>query len=207
MVSSPHGTAITMEVWVDTDSNSHWSLEGQRWTLVVRLRVTRLTPKRRAKLSPATPISITSTMTASVGACRWWSVTRQLFNLVSLSKWSDLHFAWDFVCLHSSSFRSESDHHQVIQPQRHQWWQELECTWQPIACAGFRILVIDILILLNFYIYCDMEFFNDVGGDPLKPSLFELVAQEQLRDLLQPALKYVIAVSSQNLSFTCSTHL
>jgi hypothetical protein len=39
-----------------------------------------------------------------------------------------------------------------------------------------------------------MEFFNDIGGDPLKPSLFELVAQEQLRDLLQPALKYVLAV-------------
>ncbi|KAF7355038.1 Ankyrin repeat protein nuc-2 [Mycena sanguinolenta] len=36
-----------------------------------------------------------------------------------------------------------------------------------------------------------MEFFNDVGSDPLKPSLFELVAQEQLRDLLQPALKYL----------------
>jgi hypothetical protein len=39
-----------------------------------------------------------------------------------------------------------------------------------------------------------MEFFNDIGGDPHKPSLFELVAQEQLRDLLQPALKYVLAV-------------
>lgn len=39
-----------------------------------------------------------------------------------------------------------------------------------------------------------MEFFNDAGADPLKPSLFELVAQEQLRDLLQPALKYVLAV-------------
>jgi hypothetical protein len=39
-----------------------------------------------------------------------------------------------------------------------------------------------------------MEFFNDIGSDPLKPSLFELVAQEQLRDLLQPALKYVLAV-------------
>ena len=39
-----------------------------------------------------------------------------------------------------------------------------------------------------------MEFFNDVGGDPLKPTLFELVAQEQLRDLLQPALKYVLSV-------------
>ena len=39
-----------------------------------------------------------------------------------------------------------------------------------------------------------MEFFNDVGTDPTKPSLFELVAQEQLRDLLQPALKYVLSV-------------
>jgi len=39
-----------------------------------------------------------------------------------------------------------------------------------------------------------MEFFNDIGGDPLKPSLFELIAQEQLRDLLQPALKYALAV-------------
>ncbi|KAF8901627.1 Pex12 amino terminal region-domain-containing protein, partial [Gymnopilus junonius] len=42
-----------------------------------------------------------------------------------------------------------------------------------------------------------MEFFNDVGADPLKPSLFELLAQEQLRDLLQPALKYVLAVFAQ----------
>jgi hypothetical protein len=41
-----------------------------------------------------------------------------------------------------------------------------------------------------------MEFFSDVGGDPLKPSLFELVAQEQLRDQLPPALKYVLAVSN-----------
>jgi hypothetical protein len=39
-----------------------------------------------------------------------------------------------------------------------------------------------------------MEFFNDIGSDPLRPSLFELVAQEKLRDLLQPALKYVLAV-------------
>jgi len=51
-----------------------------------------------------------------------------------------------------------------------------------------------------------MEFFNNVGGDPLKPSLFELVAQEQLRDLLQPALKYVLAVSPRNLSMNCPTH-
>lgn len=42
-----------------------------------------------------------------------------------------------------------------------------------------------------------MEFFNDVGSDPSRPSLFELVAQEQLRDLLQPALKYVLAVFAQ----------
>ncbi|EDR14195.1 uncharacterized protein LACBIDRAFT_182157 [Laccaria bicolor S238N-H82] len=42
-----------------------------------------------------------------------------------------------------------------------------------------------------------MEFFNDVGEDPLKPSLFELIAQEQLKDLLQPALKYVLAVFAQ----------
>ncbi|KAF9816325.1 hypothetical protein IEO21_04190 [Rhodonia placenta] len=42
-----------------------------------------------------------------------------------------------------------------------------------------------------------MEFFNDVGGDPLKPTLFELIAQEQLRDLLQPALKYVLSVFAQ----------
>ncbi|TDL29760.1 hypothetical protein BD410DRAFT_780247 [Rickenella mellea] len=42
-----------------------------------------------------------------------------------------------------------------------------------------------------------MEFFNDVGGDPHKPSIFELVAQEQLRDLLQPALKYVLSVFAQ----------
>ncbi|TFK73006.1 hypothetical protein BDN72DRAFT_835322 [Pluteus cervinus] len=42
-----------------------------------------------------------------------------------------------------------------------------------------------------------MEFFNDNGTDPLKPSLFELIAQEQLRDLLQPALKYVLAVFAQ----------
>ncbi|KDQ14758.1 hypothetical protein BOTBODRAFT_109632 [Botryobasidium botryosum FD-172 SS1] len=44
-----------------------------------------------------------------------------------------------------------------------------------------------------------MEFFNDVaGGDPHRPSLFELVAQEQLRDLLQPALKYVLSVFAQS---------
>ena len=40
----------------------------------------------------------------------------------------------------------------------------------------------------------NMEFFNDIGSDPSRPSIFELVAQEQLRDLLQPALKYVLSV-------------
>lgn len=39
-----------------------------------------------------------------------------------------------------------------------------------------------------------MEFYGAAGPDPFKPSLFELVAQERLRDLLQPALKYVLAV-------------
>ena len=53
-----------------------------------------------------------------------------------------------------------------------------------------------------------MEFFSDVGGDPLKPSLFELVAQEQLRDLLQPAVKYVLSVSHLNRgSLSSRTHL
>ncbi|KAI0032033.1 Pex12 amino terminal region-domain-containing protein [Vararia minispora EC-137] len=38
----------------------------------------------------------------------------------------------------------------------------------------------------------------DVGGsDPLRPTLFELSAQEQLRDLLQPALKYILSVFAQ----------
>jgi len=46
-----------------------------------------------------------------------------------------------------------------------------------------------------------MEFFNDIGPDPLKPSLFELVAQEQLRDLLQPALKYVLSVSTSQVAW------
>lgn len=52
-----------------------------------------------------------------------------------------------------------------------------------------------------------MEFFNDVGADPLKPSLFELVAQEQLRDLLQPALKYVLAVSIWRQAGVHSLHI
>lgn len=45
-----------------------------------------------------------------------------------------------------------------------------------------------------------MEFFSNVGLDSLKPSLFELISQEQLRDLLQPALKYVLAVRQSHTS-------
>jgi hypothetical protein len=41
-----------------------------------------------------------------------------------------------------------------------------------------------------------MEFLSDAREDVYKPSIFELIAQEQLRDLLQPAVKYVLAVSS-----------
>jgi hypothetical protein len=40
-----------------------------------------------------------------------------------------------------------------------------------------------------------MEFLSDAREDVYKPSIFELIAQEQLRDLLQPAVKYVLAVS------------
>jgi len=42
-----------------------------------------------------------------------------------------------------------------------------------------------------------MEFFTNVSGDTLRPSLFELLYQDQLRDLLQPALKYVLSVFAQ----------
>lgn len=50
----------------------------------------------------------------------------------------------------------------------------------------------------TFLLVDRMEFFNDVGNGPSRPSIFELVAQEQLRDLLQPALKYVLSVSCSN---------
>jgi peroxin-12 len=42
-----------------------------------------------------------------------------------------------------------------------------------------------------------MEFLSDARQDVYRPSIFELIAQEQLRDLLQPAVKYVLAVSSR----------
>lgn len=48
----------------------------------------------------------------------------------------------------------------------------------------------------------NMEFFNGIGGDPYKPSLFELLAQEQLRDLLQPALKYILSVRTAKYTFS-----
>ncbi|KAG8754770.1 ubiquitin-protein ligase peroxin 12 [Serendipita sp. 396] len=42
-----------------------------------------------------------------------------------------------------------------------------------------------------------MDFLSDTRGDVYKPSIFELIAQEQLRDLLQPAVKYVLGVFAQ----------
>lgn len=39
-----------------------------------------------------------------------------------------------------------------------------------------------------------MEYFQDLANNSQRPSIFELIAQEQLRDLLQPALKYVLSV-------------
>ncbi|KAJ1311287.1 hypothetical protein OPQ81_009785 [Rhizoctonia solani] len=43
-----------------------------------------------------------------------------------------------------------------------------------------------------------MEFLGDITGlDPNRPSILELIAQEQLRDTLQPAIKYILAVFAQ----------
>ncbi|KDN50009.1 hypothetical protein RSAG8_01345, partial [Rhizoctonia solani AG-8 WAC10335] len=43
-----------------------------------------------------------------------------------------------------------------------------------------------------------MEFLGDITGlDPSRPSLLELIAQEHLRDTLQPAIKYILAVFAQ----------
>ena len=44
-----------------------------------------------------------------------------------------------------------------------------------------------------------MEFMSALGGsqeDAYRPSLFELVAQEKLKELLQPAVQYLLAVRS-----------
>lgn len=46
-----------------------------------------------------------------------------------------------------------------------------------------------------------MEFLSDARNDVYKPSIFELIAQEQLRDLLQPAVKYVLGVSKRRPHF------
>jgi hypothetical protein len=48
-----------------------------------------------------------------------------------------------------------------------------------------------------------MEFMSALGSqeDAYRPSLFELVAQEKLRDLLQPAVQYVTAVSNTHAWF------
>ncbi|SGY38440.1 BQ5605_C003g02031 [Microbotryum silenes-dioicae] len=44
-----------------------------------------------------------------------------------------------------------------------------------------------------------MEFLSDVGGgeDRHRPSFFELAAQEQLRDLLAPVVRYILSVFAQ----------
>jgi hypothetical protein len=46
-----------------------------------------------------------------------------------------------------------------------------------------------------------MEFLSHLpstspSANPLRPTLFELIAQDQLRDLIQPALRYIVAVPS-----------
>ncbi|KAI9351771.1 Pex12 amino terminal region-domain-containing protein [Zopfochytrium polystomum] len=44
-----------------------------------------------------------------------------------------------------------------------------------------------------------MEFLSDAAtsADPFRPSVFELVAQEKMRDMLKPALRFVLAVYAQ----------
>jgi hypothetical protein len=49
-----------------------------------------------------------------------------------------------------------------------------------------------------------MEFLSHLpstspSASPLRPTLFELIAQDQLRDLIQPALRYIVAVDSLSL--------
>jgi hypothetical protein len=55
-----------------------------------------------------------------------------------------------------------------------------------------------------------MEFFShlpssSLSANPLRPTLFELIAQDQLRDLIQPALRYIIAVFSSGGMTKCSS--
>lgn len=44
-----------------------------------------------------------------------------------------------------------------------------------------------------------MEFLSNIGpsGDVYRPSVFELIAQDKMRDLLKPALRYVLTVYAQ----------
>ncbi|CAG8536999.1 523_t:CDS:2 [Paraglomus brasilianum] len=44
-----------------------------------------------------------------------------------------------------------------------------------------------------------MEFMSDLGSsaDIYRPTLFELISQEKMRDLLQPAVKYVLSIYAQ----------
>ncbi|KAJ3021290.1 ubiquitin-protein ligase peroxin 12 [Thoreauomyces humboldtii] len=44
-----------------------------------------------------------------------------------------------------------------------------------------------------------MEFVSNLGaaGDPYRPSVFELVAQDRMRDLLKPAVRYILSVYAQ----------
>ena len=40
---------------------------------------------------------------------------------------------------------------------------------------------------------------NSTTADPFRPSFFELIAQEQLSDLLKPAIRYVLTVLALSL--------
>lgn len=43
-----------------------------------------------------------------------------------------------------------------------------------------------------------MEFISDVSTeDQYRPSFFELAAQDQLRDLLQPVVRYILSILAQ----------
>ena len=44
-----------------------------------------------------------------------------------------------------------------------------------------------------------MENISNIGttSDPFRPSLFELIAQERMRELLQPALRYILTIYAQ----------
>lgn len=49
---------------------------------------------------------------------------------------------------------------------------------------------------LSDILIATMEFMSALGSqdDVFRPSLFELIAQEKLREMLQPAVKYILAV-------------